>query len=122
MNVTAGTTAARGQRRSTTVPNPVINKFGQASGGGNYAPSPVELQKMYDEPAYAGPRQGTSFMTLDDVVQRTAAMLFTILAAGTVAWVALPERLYTPVLIVSAIGGVGLGLFMSFTGRVNAVS
>jgi uncharacterized YccA/Bax inhibitor family protein len=109
-------------RRSATVPNPVINKFGQSSGGGNQAPSPVELQKMYDQPAYAGPRQGTGFMTLDDVVQRTAAMLFTILAAGAVAWVALPERLYTPVLIISAIGGIGLGLFMAFTGRVNPVT
>jgi uncharacterized YccA/Bax inhibitor family protein len=109
-------------RRSATVPNPVINKFSQGSGGGNQAPSAQQLQTMYDQPAYAGPRQGATFMTLDDVVQRTAAMLLTILAAGTVAWVALPERLYTPVLIVSAIGGVGLGLFMSFTGRVRAAT
>ena len=77
---------------------------------------------MYDQPAYAGPRQGTGFMTLDDVVQRTAAMLITVLAAGAVAWVALPDRLFVPALVISAMGGLGLGLYMSFTMRVNAVT
>lgn len=102
--------------------NPVINRFGRASGGNYPTPSATELQGMYDQPAYAGPRQGTGFMTLDDVVQRTAAMLITVLAAGTVAWVALPDRLFAPALIISAMGGLGLGLYMSFTMRVNAVT
>jgi uncharacterized YccA/Bax inhibitor family protein len=34
--------------------------------------------------------------------------------------VAVPDRLFTPVLVVSALLGLGLGLFMSFTQRVNA--
>ncbi len=102
--------------------NPVINRFGRASGGNNPTPSATELQGMYDQPAYAGPRQGTGFMTLDDVVQRTAAMLITVLAAGAVAWVALPDRLFVPALVISAMGGLGLGLYMSFTMRVNAVT
>jgi uncharacterized YccA/Bax inhibitor family protein len=100
--------------------NPVINKFGRASGGGYPAPSAGELEDMFRKPAYAGPRQGLSFMTLDDVVQRTGAMLFTILAAGTVAWVALPDRMFVPALIVAGMGGLALGLFMSFTMKVNA--
>ncbi len=100
--------------------NPVIGRFGQASGGGNNNPSPVDLQKMYDQPAYTGPRQGVGFVTLDDVVQRTAAMLGTILVAGAVAWVALPKDLYTPVLIIALMGGLGLGLYMSFSMKVNA--
>ena len=100
------------------MPNPVIRQFGRSAGGP--PPSPVDLQKMYDQPAYAGPHPTDRYMTLDDVVQRTAAMLATILVAGAVAWVALPERLYTPVLIISAMAGLGLGLFMSFTQRVNA--
>jgi uncharacterized YccA/Bax inhibitor family protein len=104
------------------MPNPVINQFGRAAGGGDRVPSSVDLQKMYDQPAYTGPRSVTRYMTLDDVVQRTAAMLLTILTAGTVAWVAVPERLYGPVLIVSVMAGLGLGLFMSFTMRVNAGS
>jgi len=102
------------------VPNPVINQFGRAAGGGNNTPSAADLQGMFDKPAYTGPRPAARYMTLDDVVQRTAAMLGTILVAGAIAWVALPERLYTPALIISALGGVGLGLYMSFTMRVNA--
>jgi uncharacterized YccA/Bax inhibitor family protein len=113
---------AHRNRRSATVPNPVINQFGRAAGGGNNAPSPAYLQDMYNQPAYAGPRTPVRYMTLDDVVQRTAAMLGTILLAGGITWVALPDRLYAPVLIMSAIAGIGLGLFMSFTMRVNAVT
>jgi uncharacterized YccA/Bax inhibitor family protein len=104
------------------VPNPVINQFGRAAGGGNNSPSAADLQGMFDKPAYTGPRPSARYMTLDDVVQRTAAMLGTILLAGAIAWVALPARYYTPALIISAIGGIGLGLYMSFTMRVNAAS
>jgi uncharacterized YccA/Bax inhibitor family protein len=104
------------------VSNPVINKFGQASGGGNNAPSAADLQGLFDKPAYTGPRAPARYMTLDDVVQRTAAMLGTILLAGTITWVALPDRLYTPVLIISMMAGLGLGLFMAFTMRVNAAT
>jgi uncharacterized YccA/Bax inhibitor family protein len=75
---------------------------------------------MYDAPAYAGLRPNQRYMTLDDVVVRTGAMLATVLTAGTVAWVVLPQRLYGPVLLISLMGGLGLGLFMSFTQRVNA--
>jgi len=102
------------------VPNPVINQFGRAAGGGGNNPSAVDLQKMYDQPAYTGPRPAVRYMTLDDVVVRLAAMLGTILLAGGITWVALPEHLYTPVLITAAVAGLGLGLFMSFTMRVNA--
>jgi uncharacterized YccA/Bax inhibitor family protein len=103
------------------VPNPVINQFGRAAGGGgDRTPSAVDLQKIYDQPAYTGPRPAVRYMTLDDVVQRTAAMLGTILLAGTLAWVALPDRLFGPALIISLMGGLGLGLYMSFTMRVNA--
>jgi uncharacterized YccA/Bax inhibitor family protein len=104
------------------VPNPVINQFGRAAGGGNNAPSPAQLQTMFDKPAYTGPRAPVRYMTLDDVVQRTGAMLGTILVAGTVTWVALPARLYTPVLLISLMAGLGLGLFMAFTMRVNAAT
>jgi uncharacterized YccA/Bax inhibitor family protein len=103
------------------VPNPVINQFGRAAGGRG-EPSAVDLQKMYDQPAYTGPRPAVRYMTLDDVVVRLAAMLGTILVAGGITWVVLPERLYAPVLITAMLAGVGLGLFMSFTMRVNAAT
>jgi uncharacterized YccA/Bax inhibitor family protein len=103
------------------VSNPVINQFGRAAGGNN-PPSAAHLQDMFDKPAYTGPRAPARYMTLDDVVQRTGAMLGTVLAAGAITWVALPQRLYGPALIISLMLGLGLGLFMSFTMRVNATT
>jgi uncharacterized YccA/Bax inhibitor family protein len=100
--------------------NPVINRFGRMSGGNPPTPSAAQLQNMYNQPAYTGPVAGERWMTLDDVVVRTAAMLGTVLVAGAISWVALPDRLFTPVLFISLMGGLGLGLFMAFTARVNA--
>jgi uncharacterized YccA/Bax inhibitor family protein len=103
--------------------NPVINKFGQAATRGTApAPSPVDLQKMYDQPAYAGPRAPARYMTLDDVVQRTGAMLLVILAAGAVAWTALPDSAVGPALIVSLIAGLGLGFYIAISGKANAAT
>jgi len=101
--------------------NPVIRRFGAATGANKVpTPSAVDLQKIYDEPAYAGPRPGQRFMTLDDVVQRTGAMLLVILAAGAVAWTTLPEASATGVLIVSLLASLGLGVYMALSGKANA--
>jgi uncharacterized YccA/Bax inhibitor family protein len=99
--------------------NPVIRKFGKVSGA-TPTPSAVDLQKMYEQPAYAGPRTGQGFMTLDDVVQRTGAMLLVLLAAGTASWVLTPQSAAGPLILIGLMGGLGLGLFMSFTMRANA--
>jgi uncharacterized YccA/Bax inhibitor family protein len=100
--------------------NPVINRFGRMSGGNQPTPTAAELQNMYNPPAYTGPVAGERWMTLDDVVQRTAAMLGTVLVAGAISWVSLPDSLFVPALFISLMGGLGLGLYMSFTARVNA--
>jgi uncharacterized YccA/Bax inhibitor family protein len=103
--------------------NPVINKFGQAATRGTApTPSPVDLQKMYDQPAYAGPRAPARYMTLDDVVQRTGAMLLVVLAAGAVSWELTSTRAALPLLLVGAMGGLALGLYMSFTMKANAAT
>ncbi len=102
--------------------NPVINKFGQVSGGNRpNLPTPTagDLQSMYSKPAYAGPTGSGRYMTLDDVVQRTGAMLGVLLVAGAISWIATPDRLAAPVLIISLMGGLGLGLYMSFTMKVE---
>lgn len=103
------------------MPNPVINNFGRSAGGGTPTPSAGELQGMYEQPSYAGPRQGAGYMTLDDVVQRTAAMLGTVFLAGAITWVAVPfdSTAFMPLLFAGLLGGLGLGLFMAFTQRVN---
>jgi uncharacterized YccA/Bax inhibitor family protein len=101
--------------------NPVIRKFGAATGANNVqTPSAVDLQKLYDEPAYAGPRPGQRFMTLDDVVQRTGAMLLVLLAAGAVSWTLTSDTASAPLLIVALMGSLGIGLYMSFTMKANA--
>ena len=100
--------------------NPVIRRFGAASGANAPTPSAVDLQKIFDEPAYAGPRPGQRYMTLDDVVQRTGAMLLVILAAGAVSWTLTSDTASAPLLIIALMGSLGLGLFMAFSGRANA--
>ncbi|MGH8862441.1 MAG: Bax inhibitor-1/YccA family protein [Jatrophihabitantaceae bacterium] len=102
--------------------NPVIRRFGAATGANVQTPSAIDLQKQYDQPAFTGPRPGQRFMTLDDVVQRTGAMLLVILAAGTVSWTLTGASLSAagPLLLVGLMGGLGLGLYMSFSGRANA--
>jgi uncharacterized YccA/Bax inhibitor family protein len=108
--------------------NPVINKFGAASGGGRGgAPSPADLQRMYDRPAYLGPTAGspaipTEYMTLDDVVVRTGAMLAVLLLAGAASWVLVPDSAAVGALFVGALAGVAIGLYMSFTMRANAAT
>ena len=89
--------------------NVVLRKFTAPAG------SPAELGRMYAQPAYRA-------MTLDDVVQRVAAMFAVLLTAGALAWVLTPEATSGPVVAVAALAGVGLGLYMSFTARANAAT
>jgi uncharacterized YccA/Bax inhibitor family protein len=128
--------------------NPVLNKFkpGTASGSGSAranptaTPSAGDLERIYNQPAYGGPiypptgfgpggggggSGGASarYMTLDDVVVRTAAMLAVLLTAGAISWgLTSNTAVAGGLLFVSLLGGVGLGLYMAFTMRVNAVN
>jgi len=102
--------------------NPVIRKFGEASRAVP-TPSAADLQGMYDLPAYSGLRASDRrYMTLDSVVQRTGAMLLTILAVGGVSWQLADTKAAIPLIIGGMIGGLGLGLYMSFTMKANAVT
>ncbi|MEO8887952.1 MAG: Bax inhibitor-1/YccA family protein [Jatrophihabitantaceae bacterium] len=99
--------------------NPVIKNFGKASAV--KTPSADELQGMYNQPAYDATLAAKGYMTLDDVVQRTGAMLVVLLAAGAVSWQMVSSSSGAlPVLLIGAFGGLGLGLFMSFTMKANA--
>ena len=68
--------------------NPVLGRgFGQGQQHASWnapAPSAGDLQDMYNRPAYAPPAR---FMTLDDVVMKTAVTLGVVVATGAVAWV-----------------------------------
>lgn len=63
-------------------------------------------------------------MTIDDVVTRSAAMWAVLFVAAAITWFAVGtgSAAILPVVIVAAVAGLGLGLFMSFTGRANAVT
>jgi uncharacterized YccA/Bax inhibitor family protein len=101
--------------------NPVIRKFGEASRGVP-TPSSDELQTWYEAPAYAGPRPGQRYMTLDSVVQRTGAMLLVLLATGAVSWELTTTKIASGLLLVSLMGSLAVGLYMSFTMKANAVT
>lgn len=107
-----------------TVPNPVLGNFDAAANGRRPTPSSVnlsaaELELMYAKPAYVPER----YMTLDDVVVRTAAMLAVVFGVGAVTWALGPTSTSAGGLIgIGAIGGLVLGLYMSFSMKANAVT
>jgi uncharacterized YccA/Bax inhibitor family protein len=99
--------------------NPVIRNFGKMTNS-VATPSAGELDSMYDAPAYTGPRTVKRYMTLDDVVVRTGAMLAVLLAAGAVSWSLTKTTSAAPILFIAAMGGVGVGLYMAIKMVANA--
>lgn len=59
------------------------------------------------------------YMTLDDVVVRSAMMLAVILITGAVSWLAAPD-ISIGLLLIGLMGGLGLGLYMAFARKANA--
>ena len=97
--------------------NPVLGRgFGQGQQHAQWnaapAPSAGDLQDMYNRPAYAPPAR---FMTLDDVVLRTAATLGTVIAVGAVAWILELNSLA----LVGALVGFVLALVITFKQSTN---
>jgi len=95
--------------------NPVLGRgFGQGQQYASWnapAPSAGDLQDMYNRPAYAPAR----YMTLDDVVMKTAATLGVVVATGAVAWIFELGGLA----IVGALVGFVLALVISFKQSTN---
>ncbi len=97
--------------------NPVLGRgFGQgqqqASWNAAPAPSAGDLQDIYNRPAYAPPAR---FMTLDDVVMRTAMTLGVVVVTGAIAWIFDLGALA----IVGALVGFVLALVISFKQSTN---
>lgn len=105
--------------------NPVVRKFDKIAAQNVTTPSAADLQGMYNQPAYGPPSTPgmARYMTLDDVVVRVGAMLAVILAAGGVSWfLATDSAKFLPLLLIGAMGGLALGLFISFTQKANPVT
>ncbi len=95
--------------------NPVLGRgFGQGQQFATFntpTPQASDLQDMYNRPAYAPPR----YMTLDDVIMKTAACLGVLVATGAVAWAFELGALA----IVGALVGFVLALVISFRQSTN---
>ncbi|HEY0167114.1 MAG TPA: Bax inhibitor-1/YccA family protein [Jatrophihabitans sp.] len=88
-------------------------------------PSAGQLNEWYNQPAYgqaAPPAAPSRYLTLDDVVTRSMVLLGTLLVAAGVAWFIVPDSTIGAVLLVSVLGSLGLGLYMAFSGKANAVT
>ncbi|MFG1703861.1 Bax inhibitor-1/YccA family protein [Nonomuraea sp. M3C6] len=98
--------------------NPVFSRSRQQAGGwAGPAPSPDQLQNMYDAPSYTAPaRPASRAMTIDDVVVRGFMTLGVLVVAAGAAW-----YLEVPigVAVVSAIIALVLGLVASFKMSTN---
>jgi uncharacterized YccA/Bax inhibitor family protein len=141
----AGTVPAFARRQD--VSNPVLTKLAEKPRTGVApAPSPEQLQRMWDRPSYQAPYAGppgplppvddkgyggsgggggapTRYMTLDDVVVRTGAMLAVIFVTGAITWTLAPSSTHAGGLVgVGLIGGLVLGLYIAFTMKANAVT
>ena len=96
--------------------NPVLGRgFGQGQQHASWnAPAPPagDLQDMYNRPAYAPPAR---FMTLDDVVTKTAFTLGVVVLTAAVAWIFDLGGLA----IVGALVGFVLALVISFKQSTN---
>jgi len=126
------------------VTNAVLTRFSsQTSAPTRPAPPVDDLEQAYRQPSYGGPVvppdnvkgygggsgsgggipiAPTRYMTIDDVIVRTGAMLAVLLLAGAATWVLTPESAAGGLIAVGALGGLGLALYMGFTMKANAVT
>lgn len=92
--------------------NPVFRRgaFGQQAPG--YAPSAQYLENIYNAPAYRA-------MTIDDVVVRSFLTLGTLVVAGALAWVLVPNDIANAVALVAILAGVVCWAIVTFGRKVN---
>jgi uncharacterized YccA/Bax inhibitor family protein len=106
--------------------NPVLSNFeksGRPGIGGSVPPAPSagHLNEMYAQPSYVPPTPPTSsrYLTIDDVVTRTGLLLGTLLVTAALTWFMVPESALGAPVAIGVIGGLGIALFIMFTGRAN---
>lgn len=102
--------------------NPILSKQDAftpaAPQGQGYAPYPG--QAPYGQAPYGPPVQAPEGrMTFDDVVTKTAVVMGVLAITAALAWVFVPEALYFPALILSALVGFGMVLLVSFRRKVS---
>lgn len=98
--------------------NPVLSRPGAFGRQAGYAPSAQYLESAYNAPSYAPPRG----MTIDDVVVRSFLTLGTLVVAGALAWVFVPDRLAGPIALVAVLIGVICWAVVTFGRKANPVA
>ncbi|MEC3916856.1 Bax inhibitor-1/YccA family protein [Nocardia sp. CDC160] len=95
--------------------------FGQAPGAGQYANNPYGQQPMQYPGGYQQPYQQpavptTRPMTIDDVVQKTGITLAVVSVAAIISYAltSANHALALPFLLIGGLGGLVLGLVISF--------
>jgi uncharacterized YccA/Bax inhibitor family protein len=73
-------------------------------------------------PGYGVPAAPSRYLTLDDVITRSVLLIGTLFTVAAFTWFGVPKDLLPLALIVGGLGGFGLGLYMSFSGKANAVT
>ncbi len=84
-----------------------------------YGQIPPPGQPPYTDPSTwqtGGPRTPTltEQMSLDSVIAKTGATLLTVVLVAAATWIFLPEQYTSTAWIGGALGGAGIGLFLSF--------
>lgn len=88
------------------------------------APSSGQLQDMYAQPAYAPPgyEAPSRYMTIDDVVTKTAVTLFVTVLSAAATWYLLEPAQSMPLAIGALLVGFVLGLVISFKTITNPLA
>jgi uncharacterized YccA/Bax inhibitor family protein len=74
------------------------------------------------QPGYpTRPVAPSRYLTLDDVITRSVLLLVVLLVAGAIGW-GVPQSAAGGVTALGIFGALGIGLYMGFTGRANAVT
>ncbi|MEO7260068.1 MAG: Bax inhibitor-1/YccA family protein [Jatrophihabitantaceae bacterium] len=113
--------------------NPVLRGFEKTGRPGTAAQGPIappppsagQLNEWYSQPSYgqpAPPAAPSRYLTLDDVITRSMVLLGTLLVAAGFAWFVVPDSAIGAVIALGVLGGLGLGLYMAFSGKANAVT
>lgn len=114
--------------------NPVLRGFektgrsGVSGPSGRATPPPPsasQLNEWYAQPSFGqppAPAAPSRYLTLDDVITRSVVLIGTLILSAGVAWFVLPDSAAAGVAIIGIIGALGLGLYMGFSGKANAVT
>jgi uncharacterized YccA/Bax inhibitor family protein len=91
---------------------PAAPQYGQAYGQQPYPSYPG--QSGFGGPQDPAPQTLQGRMTLDDVITKTAVTIGVLVITAALAWNFVPQGLYFPAMILSALVGFGVVLLVSF--------